>query len=487
MYSNDYGLLINGQFTPGASGKTASIYNPANGEVIATTAQAEPEDVDKAIDCAQQAFSQWKAVSRDERAKILNQIADHLEKNIKHHATIETLDTGKCLSESMLQMQMCIDHFRYYAAAILTHEDLCIHRSQAEFSIVIREALGVVALILPWNAPTMLLTWKLAPALASGNCVIIKPASNAPVGVLEFASFCQKLLPSGVVNVVTGSGSKIGNYLVDHPKIEKISFTGATDTGSNIGKIAGKNIVPCTLELGGKSANIIFDDAAIDRAIQFSMIGILSTAGEVCVAGSRLLLHKDIYDRFLEKLIAKFKSVKVGNPMDPGTQMGPVIDEKQLQVILEYIEIGKKEGAKLACGGKRLTGGDYDKGFYIEPTIFIDTENTMRIAREEIFGPVLVVEKFETEEEAIHLANDSQYGLGAAVWTHDLQRAFRISQQLEAGIVWVNDYLNSPVGAPFGGYKKSGVGREWHKITLDHYSRIKHICISCSEDVPPVF
>jgi acyl-CoA reductase-like NAD-dependent aldehyde dehydrogenase len=410
-----------------------------------------------------------------------------MEKDIDYFAMVESLDTGKCIGEATLQIRMCIDHYRYYAGCIQTQEDLCVQHNKESFSMVVREPIGIVALILPWNAPIMLLTWKLAPALAAGNCVVIKPASNALLPVLEIASACQDFLPPGVINVVSGSGSTIGNYLVEHEKVGKISFTGATETGIGIGEKTGRNITPCTLELGGKSANIVFPDASINRAIQYSMIGILSTAGEVCVAGSRLLLHQDIYNVFLEKLVEKFKSVKVGNPLLPDVQMGPVIDEKQMNTILKYIEAGKQEGARLVCGGRRLTGGDFDKGFFVEPTIFSDVDNKMKIAQEEIFGPVLVVEKFTSEEEAISLANDSRYGLGAAVWSHDLNRALRVSSSLEAGIVWVNDYLNSPVGAPFGGMKKSGIGREWHKNTIDQYSCIKNICVSTSETVPDVY
>jgi acyl-CoA reductase-like NAD-dependent aldehyde dehydrogenase len=332
---------------------------------------------------------------------------------------VETLNTGKCIGESMLQMKTCIDHYRYFAGCMQTHEDLCVRHDEDTFSLVVREPIGVVALVLPWNAPTLLLTWKLAPAIAAGNCVVVKPASNAPLPVLEIGRLCQKIVPPGVVNVVTGSGRKVGNHLIGHDKVGKISFTGATETGCRIGETAGKNIVPCTLELGGKSASIVFPDASLDRAIQYTMIGILSTAGEVCVSGSRLFLHETIYDRFLEKLVTKFKSVRVGNPMLPDVQMGPVIDENQMNTVLHYIEIGQKEGARLACGGRRLRGGDFENGFFMEPTIFVDVENKMRIAQEEIFGPVLVVQKFSNEQEAIQLANESNYGLGAAVWTPD--------------------------------------------------------------------
>lgn len=483
---NDYGPLINGSFVIRESDEVITDINPATQEILTKITCANSDDVDMAVANAEKAYQTWKTTSRGERAKLLNQIADTLEREKEYFARVETLDTGKCFHESLLQIGLCVEQYRYFASSINAHEDICVRHDDGSFSMIVKEPLGIVALILPFNAPSMLMSWKLAPALAAGNCVVIKPSSNAPLPILEIARMCQNILPPGVLNVVPCK-NKAGNHLVNHPKIAKTSFTGSTEVGREIGETSGRNIVPSTLELGGKSANIIFPDASLDKALQFTTIGILSSAGQVCVAGSRLFLHEDVYDSFLEKLKIKFEAVRVGNPLQPDVQMGPQIHEKQMNTILNYIDIGKQEGARLVCGGKQLTGGEYDKGFFVAPTIFADVNNNMRIAREEIFGPVLVVIKFKTEEEVIKMANDSDYGLGAGVWTKDINRAIRVSSSLEAGTVWVNDYLNSTHGGPFGGYKKSGIGREVHKVALDYYSQIKNICVSPNEEYPPAF
>lgn len=461
--------------------------NPANGEIIALIGRCTEADLNEAVESGQSAFTKWKAVPRDKRSRLLNQIADIIERDMDELVLNETLDTGKCLSESALQLQICADIYRYFAGAIMCHEDIMIQHASGSFSAVIREPLGVAGLILPWNAPSMLMTWKLAPALAAGNCAVVKPASAASRVVLELALRFQEVLPPGVLNVVTGSGSEIGNALAYHPGISKVSFTGSTTVGSGIGRICGENVVPCTLELGGKSANIIFEDADLDRAVQYVMIGILSTSGEVCVAGSRLLVQDSIYERMVEMLREKFIQVTVGDPTAPDTKMGPVIDESQGRKIMDCIDGGLADGARLVCGGHRLTGGIYDLGFFIEPTIFADADNSMRIAREEIFGPVLTIIPFQTEAEAVSIANDSAYGLGAAVWTRDIYRAIRVSRVLQAGTVWVNDYLDSSPGNPFGGYKKSGIGREIHKMAMDYYSNVKNICVSATDEVPAAF
>lgn len=481
-----YGVLVNGAFVEPSNGQYQSIINPANGKKIVSVANAGNDDVDIAVTAAQTAFQGWAATTRGERARLLNRIADVLEKEQDYFARCETLNTGKCLSEATLQIGICIEQYRYFAAAILTLEDTVKPHENGGYSLVQREPLGVVALVLPFNAPSMLMSWKLAPALAAGNTVVIKPASNASIPVLEIARMCQEILPPGVVNVVPCSG-QVGNHLISHPSVSKISFTGSSSVGAEIAATAARNVVPCTLELGGKSAFVLFDDADRKRALQYVGIGILSSAGQVCVGSSRLLVQETIYESFLEELAAMFSNVRVGDPLLADTQMGPVIDEKQLNNILRYVEIGVAEGATLRSGGNRLSGADYDGGFYLAPTILADVQTGARCAQEEIFGPVLVVMPFKDEQDAIRIANDSQYGLGAAVWTRDIYRAHRVSNALQAGTVWVNDYLYSPYGAPFGGYKKSGLGRELHKMTLDQYSAVKNICFGMSEEIPPVF
>lgn len=485
LIKEEYGILVDGDFVQSKSGETIEVANPATGEILSRVASARSDEVDMAINSAEKAFLGWRKTTNAERSGFLQKIADCIEIEKENLANVDIRETGRCFGESLMLLDNCISEFRYMAGAIQAYEDTLIQHSNTSFSMVVREPLGVAALILPWNCPAMLFSWKVAPALAAGNTVVIKPASAAPLMVMELGRIVQKVLPPGVLNVVAGSGKEVGNYLINHPKTAKISFTGSTETGCDIGRTAGGNVIPCSLELGGKSANIVFPDAPMERAIQYAAMAILSSAGEICVSGSRLFLHEDIYDSFLAKLKQKFENVRVGNPTNNETQMGPVIDENQINSILRYIEIGKKEGAKLLCGGKRLTGREFDRGYFIAPTIFADVDNRMRIAQEEIFGPVLVVIKFVNEEEVIEMANDSQYGLAAGIWTNDLPRAIRVTKALEAGLVWVNDFLTS-IG-PFGGYKKSGIGREVNKVALEYYSNTKNILISTSEDVPPVF
>lgn len=482
---NKYGSFVNGEFVENTTERIISNYNPTNGELIAQLLTADIDCLEDAVTCSQNAFKEWQRTTKIYRAKILNAMADIMDANADYLAKIEALDVGKPIGEAKMQMGMCSSMYRYFAAAIISEDDVLVSHDNGSLSAVVREPLGIVGLILPWNAPAMLLSWKLAPALATGNCVIIKPATAAPLVILELARLWKEVIPAGVLNVLIGSA--IGEPMLNHPGISKFSFTGSTEVGSHIGEIAGKNIVPCTLELGGKSANIIFDDAQLDRALQFAILGVLASNGEVCVAGSRLFVHENIYDSFVEKLKEKFESITVGDPTNYESQMGPAVNEGHMKTVLEYIEIGKSEGARLVCGGKRLTGGAYDKGFFIAPTIFADVDNSMRIAREEIFGPVLTVLKFSTEEEVIEMANDSEFGLGAGVWTTNLSRAMRVSRELQAGTVWVNDYLTSTPGNPFGGYKKSGIGREVHKLAMQYYTNVKNICFCGDEAIPPIF
>jgi len=484
---HEYSSFINGKFTETNSDKIIEDYNPSNSDLLAKLHCADDQVLEQSVDASRKAFETWGKTSREYRASVLNKMADVMDQNRDYLASVEAKDVGKPINEARQQVELSASMYRYFAAAILSQDDTMVLHDQGSISALIREPLGVVGLILPWNAPCMLLSWKAAPALAAGNCVVVKPASAAPLIILELARLWADVIPAGVFNVLLATGGGVGEKMLHHPGFDKLSFTGSTKVGKHIGEVTGGNIVPCTLELGGKSANIIFGDAQLDRAIQYSMLAILATQGEVCVGGSRLLLHEDIYDEFLNRLKEKFESVIVGDPLDPSNQMGPLISEDQLDKVLNYVEIGKQEGAKLICGGYRLTGEKYDKGFFMAPTIFADVNNDMRIAREEIFGPVLSVIKFSTEEEAVRIANDSDYGLGAAVWTKDISRALRVGRELQAGTVWVNDYLTSTPGNLFGGYKKSGIGREIQKMALQYYTNAKNLCICPDESVPSLF
>jgi acyl-CoA reductase-like NAD-dependent aldehyde dehydrogenase len=383
----------------------------------------------------------------------------------------------------------CIEIYRYFAAAIRAHEDRVVQYDNGNISIVLREPLGVVGLILPWNAPSMLLAWKLAPALAAGNAVVVKPASSASLVPINLVEKFQAALPPGVLNLVTGSGPKVGTPLADHPGISKISFTGSVEAGRILGAKASQNIIPVTLELGGKSASIIFEDSHVDRALQFAVLASVSSAGAICVSSSRILVQDTIYDSFVAKIKEKYDALATtaGNPLDPASGVAPIIDKTQYERIIGYIESGISEGAKLVSGGKRITGGICDKGYYMEPTLFANVTKDMTIAKEEIFGSVLSIMRFSTEEEAIEIANSTQYGLASAVWTKDIYKATRVSRALQAGIVWVNDYMDISAGGPFGGYKKSGFGREINKMAIDYYSNTKNINISSDETTPQMF
>jgi aldehyde dehydrogenase (NAD+) len=482
-----YGSIIDGNMVCGPASHVFKDINPSNSDVLTELYGADTEIVDRAVGAAKKAFETWRKTSRGERGRILRAMADKMAENIDHLAMVETLDSGRTLGESRIHVNGGIDTYRYFASAIESQEETLVCHDSGSFSAVVREPLGVAGLIVPWNAPTMGASWKIAPALAAGNCVVIKPSISGSLALLEAARLWADILPPGVFNVLIGGGSSIGDYFANHPGLNKLTFTGSTAIGRTIGAAAGKNLIPCTLELGGKSASIIFEDANLDRALQKTIIGILSSAGEVCIACSRVLVQESVYDRFVGMLKEKFDGAVVGNPTDPKTQVGPVIDENQMNKVLGYIEAGKKSGATLVSGGYRVMKNGCDKGFFVAPTIFGDVDNACSIAQEEIFGPVLCVLKFRTEEEAVRIANDCVYGLGSAVWTKDINRAIRVSRAMQAGTVWVNDYLDSSPGNPFGGYKNSGFGREVHKLALDHYSQVKNICVADTDFVPPVW
>ncbi len=478
-----YKLFIGGKWVDAKEGKTFESYNPANGECLCTCEEAGKEDVDLAVKAAWKAFESWQYSSPAERAAILNQIADVMDENIDKLAMVETLDNGKPIRESKnIDVAYSADQFRYFAACIRADEGSATYINKDMLSLIVREPIGVVGQIIPWNFPMLMAAWKLAPAIAAGNCIVMKPSSTTSVSLLELAKLIGPLLPDGVLNIITGRGGTSGQYLLDHPDVCKLAFTGSTAVGYTVAEAAAKKVIPSTLELGGKSANIFFDDMPWEKALEGIQMGILFNQGQVCCAGSRALIQEDIYDKFLDAAVKAFNGIKVGLPWKADTIMGAQINEKQLNKILNYVEIGVKEGAHLACGGKRVTRGELYKGCFMQPTILADVDNSMRVAQEEIFGPVLVAVKFKDEADAIRIANESDYGLGGAVWSHNINRALRVARKVHTGRMWVNNYNNIPAGAPFGGYKKSGYGRETHKLILDAYSEKKNILISIGDD-----
>ena len=478
-----YKLLIDGKWVDAKDGATFETYCPADGSLLATCAQASQEDVDMAVQAAWKAFETWKDVSPQERSSILLKIADLIDENAEKLALIETLDNGKPIRETRtIDVPLSSDHFRYFAGAIRADEGRAVMIDKNTLSIILSEPIGVVGQIIPWNFPLLMAAWKLAPALAAGCTVVIKPSSLTSLSILELGKLINEVLPPGVVNIVTGSGATTGQYMLEHPGFRKLAFTGSTEVGYTVAEAAAKKLIPATLELGGKSANIIFPDCPWDKALEGVQIGILFNQGQVCCAGSRVFVHEDIYDEFLADCVDAFSKVKVGLPWEEDTMMGSQINELQLQKILSYVKIGQQEGARLVYGGKRLTENGLDKGAFMQPTILADVDNKMRVAQEEIFGPVACFLKFKDEEEVIRLANESEYGLGGAVWTKDINRALRVAKGIETGRMWVNDYNNLPAHVPFGGYKKSGIGRETHLMILDHYTQKKSIMISMTEE-----
>lgn len=478
-----YKLFIDGKWGEGKEGKTFKAYNPSNGEMLATCVDAGKEDVDLAMKAAWKAYDKWKDISPQERSKMLHKVADMIDANAEKLAMVETLDNGKPIRETMaIDIPLSADHFRYFASAIRTDEGQAVMLDKDTMSIIMREPIGVVGQIIPWNFPFLMAAWKIAPALAAGDCVIIKPSITTSLSLLELAKIFEQVLPAGVVNVITGGGSGAGKYMLENEGFRKLAFTGSTEVGYTVADAAAKKLIPATLELGGKSANIFFPDAPWEKAIEGLQIGILLNQGQVCCAGSRAFVHEDIYDRFLDEAVKAFENVKVGLPWEKETQMGSQVNKEQINKILDYVEIGRNEGARVATGGRRVTENDLDKGCFMKPTILADVNNDMRVAREEIFGPVVSVIKFKDEKEVIRMANDNEYGLGGAVWTKDINRAFRVARGVETGRMWINNYNSIPAHAPFGGYKKSGIGRETHKMMLEHYSQKKNILISLTED-----
>ena len=461
-----YKLFIDGEFVGAEGGASLDVFNPATGEKISKIADASKADVDRAVAAARKAFESFRRTSVYERSALLNKIADVPEQNAEFN--------GKPIRETRaVDVAWSIEHFRYFAGVILGEEGSANMLKERYLSVVLREPIGVVGQIVPWNFPFLMGAWKLAPLLAAGDTCVFKPSSETSLSILEFIRLIAPLLPKGVINVVTGKGSKAGEFVRTHKGLDKLAFTGSTEVGRGIALAAAQKIIPATLELGGKSANIIFDDCDFDVAIDGVQLGVLFNQGQVCCAGSRIFVQEGIYDKFVPALVEKFKRIKVGDPLDPNTQMGCQINKKQADKILEYVKIGVEEGAKIAVGGKRHSAGEA----FVEPTLLVDVRNDMRVAQEEIFGPVGVVIKFKDQDELVRMANDSLYGLGGAVFTRDIAKALTVARLLETGRVWVNTYNQIHAGAPFGGYKESGIGRETHKMILDHYTQTKNIYI----------
>ncbi|CAM4104813.1 aldehyde dehydrogenase family protein [Gillisia hiemivivida] len=483
-FKEKYGNFINGKFEAPDDGEYFDNHSPIDNMLLAKYPRSKESVVKKAIEAANNAKDAWGKTSVGERSAILMKIADVIEANLNEFAQMETADNGKAIRETVnADVPLAVDHFRYFASVIRAEEGSATELNENTVSLIIREPLGVVAQIIPWNFPLLMLAWKVAPALASGNCVVLKPAEQTPASATFLAERIGDLLPPGVFNVIHGFGPEAGKPLASSGKVDKVAFTGETTTGQLIMQYASKNLNPVTMELGGKSPNVFFssimdhDDDFLDKCIEGAVLFAFNQ-GEVCTAPSRLLIQEDIYDAFIEKVIARTEAIKMGDPFDMNTMMGAQASNDQHEKILSYIEIGKEEGAEvLTGGGAKKLDGDLSNGFYIQPTI-LKGHNKMRVFQEEIFGPVLAVCTFKDEAEAIEIANDTLYGLGAGVWTRDAHQLYQIPRAIKAGRVWVNCYHDYPAHAPFGGYKKSGFGRENHLMMLNHYRQTKNMLIS---------
>ena len=482
-FKDKYNNFINGKYVVPKSGQYFENPTPISGEVLCEIARSNEEDVNLALDAAHAAFPKWGKTSLTERANMLNKIADIMESNVNLLAAAETLDNGKPIRESInADIALAIDHFRYFAGVIRAEEGTISEINSNTYSYHFKEPLGVVGQIIPWNFPILMAVWKLAPALAAGNCVVLKPAEQTPASIMVLMDLIGHLIPPGVVNIVCGYGLEAGKPLASSKRVAKVAFTGETTTGRLIMQYASQNLIPVTLELGGKSPNVFFenvldsDDAFFDKCLEgFTMFAL--NQGEVCTCPSRALIQESIYDKFMEKALKRVSAIKQGNPLEMDTMIGAQASTEQMEKISSYLKLGKDEGADVLAGGNIKSVDGLANGYYIEPTVF-KGNNKMRIFQEEIFGPVVSVTTFKDEAEALEIANDTLYGLGAGVWTRDGNQAFRMGREIQAGRVWVNCYHDYPAHAAFGGYKQSGIGRETHKMMLEHYRQTKNVHVS---------
>ncbi|WP_462409733.1 aldehyde dehydrogenase family protein [Neobacillus sp. Marseille-QA0830] len=482
--------FINGKWEPAASGATFDVVNPATGELVAKVAKGTAEDVDRAVKAARGAFDQgdWKTMKPKDRANVLNRIAHQIAANAQELAYLEAISSGGTVrrigASDILQM---VDLFQTMAKFVLDYpysETLPVPPFPGPaHNFIWREPIGVCAAVTPWNLPMLIATWKIAPALAMGNTMVIKPASYTPLSTLKLAELISAVVPPGVINVVAGPGAEVGEALVTHPMVDKVAFTGSTDVGRRIMELAAGTIKKTTLELGGKSPNILLEDADLEIALPGSLFGVFLHSGQLCESGTRLFVPDHLHDRVVEGLKALASKIKLGNPLDPATDVGPIISKKQKETILSYIEAGKAEGATLVCGGNAVTVPGCEGGHFVEPTIFTNVTNDMKIAQEEIFGPVLSVIRYSDVDEAIRMANDTIYGLAAGVWTRDVNKAYDVARKLQAGVVWINDWHMLRSDAPFGGYKQSGIGREMGVHSLDAYTQVKHVHTSMTPEL----
>lgn len=486
-FKEKYDHFIGGQWVAPEGGQYFDNVSPIDGKVFTQAARGNEKDIEKAVDAAHKAFPEWSRTAAAHRSNILLKIAQVVEDNLELLATIETIDNGKAIRETRAaDLPLVVDHFRYFAGVIRSEEGHISELDDTTVSINLHEPIGVVGQIIPWNFPLLMATWKVAPALAAGCCVVVKPAEQTPTSIMCLMELIGHLLPPGVLNVVTGFGPEAGKPLAQSPRIQKVAFTGETTTGRLIMQYASENLIPVTMELGGKSPNIFFesvaaaDDEFFDKAVEGAVMFALNQ-GEVCTCPSRILVHENIYSRFMDKVVQRTKAIRMGNPLDGTVMMGAQASEDQYNKILSYLEIGKQEGAQVLTGGEAYhQNSGLEHGYYVQPTI-LKGHNKMRVFQEEIFGPVTCVTTFKTTEEAIQIANDTLYGLGAGVWTRDAHEMYQVPRAIQAGRVWVNCYHAYPAHAPFGGYKKSGFGRETHKMMLNHYRQTKNMLISYSK------
>jgi (Z)-2-((N-methylformamido)methylene)-5-hydroxybutyrolactone dehydrogenase len=484
-------MLIAGEWCDAASGETFESFNPFTGKAWARVPRAGVTDVDRAVKSARNAFEDpsWRSLNATERGKLLHRLGDLVAARADELAALETRDNGKLINEMSAQLHYMPEWFRYFGGLADKVEGRVIPIDRpGMFNYTLEEPLGVVAAITPWNSPLMLGAWKLAPALAAGNTFVWKPSEHSSVSALEFGKLFEEAgFPPGVVNIVTGFGNEIGDALVGHPKVAKIAFTGGDATGAAVYATAARGVKPVTLELGGKSANIVFEDADFDNAVKGVVSGIFAATGQTCVAGSRALIQRSIHDEFIDAFVEFAKTAKMGDPLDRSTQVGPITTRPQYQKVLDYIEIAREEGARCVLGGGPANRPECGEGWFIEPTVFADVRPEMRIAKEEVFGPVLGVIPFDDEDDAIRIANSSVYGLAAGVWTRDIGRCLKMASRLEAGTVWINTYRVSSYLSPFGGYKRSGFGRESGLLAIREYLQEKSVWIDTSGETPNPF